>query len=146
MRREQQEEEVYCDELRKAQELKTIYDQKEQSIAQLKCYYEHLKRPEKDRAFKQVVHCLNQKLERLPTKLYIGYKKVKGKTIECSEQGAADPGRGRGWRSSCGWPGLTTWPRTTAPCGPGSCTRGPGGTRRRHVQPGDPIYPPLCRG
>ena len=94
MRREQQEEEVYCDELRKAQELKTIYDQKEQSIAQLKCYYEHLKRPEKDKSFKQAVNCLNQKLERLPTKLYIGYKKLKVKTIECSEQGAADPGAG----------------------------------------------------
>ena len=96
MRREQQEEEVYCEELRKAQKLKTIYGQKEQSIAELKCYYECLKRPEKDRAFKQVVHCLNQKLERVPTKLYIGYKKLKVKTIECSEQGAADPGAGAG--------------------------------------------------
>ena len=94
MRREQQEDKVYCEELRKAQKLKTIYDQKERSIAQLKCYYEHLKRPEKDKSFKQVVHRLNQKLERLPTKLYIGYKKLKVKTIECSEQGAADPGAG----------------------------------------------------
>ena len=101
MRREQQEEEkVYRDELRKVQELKTIYDQKERSIAQLKCYYEHLKkgesieRPEQDRVFKKVVHRLNQKLERVPTKLYIGYKKLKVKTIECSEQGAADPGAG----------------------------------------------------
>ena len=97
MRREhQQEEEVYRDELRKARELKTIYDQKEQSIAELKCYYEHLKRPEQDRAFKQVVHCLNQRLGRLPTKPYTGDKtsRKKGKTIECSEQDPADPGAG----------------------------------------------------
>ena len=68
----------------------------------MKFYYECLKkgesieRPEQDRVFKKVVHRLNQKLERLPTKLYIGYKKLKVKTIECSEQGAADPGAGAG--------------------------------------------------